>query len=414
MTETADIIIIGAGVIGMNVALQLARRTNARIVVLDKGNGPGEGSTGASSAVCRYKYTRAETVELARDGINAYQHWADYLGVDDPLASFHKHGVLWFADGRPDWPDKDVERLASFGIRASALDDQSLEERFPALNPCFLAPDFETGEPHQCRGGGRHLLERDGGYVDPVDALQDLVRAARARGVDVRFRRAVTGVDVKGGKARGVRLASGETIGCDTLISASGPWCNAVFAAAGLHSPWPLKPTRIQIVHIDRPAEVVGDIPVSVDIGGGVYFRTQNRGQQIIVGSVREEDEQETVENPDDYADYIDDEFAQRALHALHHKIPALSYRGGVRGYAGLYTVNQTDVHPIVGATPIGGFFVANGFSGHGFKLAPAIGSLVAQAVTGERLSSFDTGVSPRFLAFDRAPIELATKNVLA
>lgn len=413
MSEAADIIIIGAGIIGMNAALQLARRTAARIVVLEKGNGPGEGSTGASSAVCRYKYTRSETLRLARDGIGAYRNWADYLGVGDPVAHFHRHGVLWFSDGRADWPDEDVKRLASFGVRAETLDDQSLRERFPALNPCVLAPDFETGEPHHCRGGGRHLLELDGGYFDPVDAVQDLVRAARARGVEVRFRSAVTGVDVESGKVKGVRLKSGEAIACETLISASGPWCNAVFAAAGLKSPWPLKPTRIQIVHIDRPPDVAGDVPVCVDIGGGVYFRTQNRGQQIIVGSVREEDEQETVENPDEYAKYIDDDFAQRVLHALHHKIPALDYQGGVRGYAGLYTVNQSDVHPIVGKTPVGGFYVANGFSGHGFKLAPAIGSLLAQEITGARIS-FDTDVDPAFLAFDRTPIALASKNVLA
>lgn len=413
MTETADIVIIGAGIIGMNAALQLARRNAGKIVVLEKGNGPGEGSTGASSAVCRYKYTRAETLALARDGINAYQNWSEYLGLADPVAEFHRHGVLWFSDGRPDWPDEDVKRLASFGVRAEALDDRSLRERFPALNPCLIPPDFATGEPHRCRGGGRHLLELDGGYFDPVDAVQDLVRAARAHGVDVRFRSAVTGVDVDTGKVRGVRLKSGEAIACEALISASGPWCNFIFAAVGLTSPWPLKPTRIQIVHVDRPAEVAGDIPVSVDIGGGIYFRTQNRGQQIIVGSVREEDEQETVENPDDYAKYIDDEFAQRVLHALHHKIPALAYRGAVRGYSGLYTVNQTDVHPIVGKTPIAGFYVANGFSGHGFKLAPAIGSLLAQAITGARVS-FDTEVDPVFLAFDRAPIVLGSKNVLA
>lgn len=413
MTRAADIVIIGAGIIGMNAALQLARRTKARITVLEKGSGPGEGSTGASSAVCRYKYTRDETLELARDGITAYQNWSDYIGLADPVAEFHRHGVVWLSDGRRDWPDEDVKRLARFGVHAEALDDHSLRRRFPAFNPCVLAPDFETGEAHECRGGGRHLLELDGGYFDPVDAVQDLIRAARARGVEVRFRSAVAGVDVANGKVRGVRLASGEAIACQTLVSASGPWCNAVFAAAGLVSPWPLKPTRIQIVHIDRPAEVVGDIPVCVDIGGGIYFRTQNRGQQIIVGSVREEDERETVDNPDDYAKYIDDAFAQRVLHALHHRIPALAYRGGVRGYSGLYTVNETDVHPVVGKTPIDGFYVANGFSGHGFKLAPAIGSLIAQAIAGGRLA-FDTGVDPAFLAFDRAPIILASKNVLA
>jgi len=84
-----------------------------------------------------------------------------------------------------------------------------------------------------------------------------------------------------------------------------------------------------------------------------------------------------------------------------------------VRGYCGLYTTNLQDVHPIVGPTAIDGFWLANGFSGHGFKLAPAIGSMLAQALTGER-RDFDTAVPLAFLGVDRQPIGLASKNVLA
>jgi len=79
-----------------------------------------------------------------------------------------------------------------------------------------------------------------------------------------------------------------------------------------------------------------------------------------------------------------------------------------------LYTTNLTDVHPIVGRTPIDGFFVANGFSGHGFKLGPAIGSLLAQAITGQQSTDFDTSVDSEFLAFDRLPIQVDSKSVLA
>ena len=146
---------------------------------------------------------------------------------------------------------------------------------------------------------------------------------------------------------------------------------------------------------------------------GGIYFRTQNRGQQIILGSTLEEDEQEVVANPSDYAQTIEDDFMHAKLHALHHRIPSLPYRGTVNGYCGLYTVNRQDVHPIVGRTQIEGFYVANGFSGHGFKLAPAIGSMLAQEITGE-ICDFDTGVPPAFLSIDRIPLQLDSKNVLA
>jgi glycine/D-amino acid oxidase-like deaminating enzyme len=406
-------VIIGAGIIGMAAALQLARRTTARILVLDKGNGPGEGSTGASSAVCRYRYTRPETVQLAIDGIRAYRNWAAFVELEDPLARFHHLGVLWIGDERSDGPDGESERLGALGVRTAVLDDGDLAARFPAIDPCVVPPDLATGEPHLCQGGGRHLLELDGGYVDPVDALQDLIRAGRAKGIQVQFRSKVADVSVQSGKVTGVILHDGAEIPCSHLVNAAGPWCNAIFERLGLACQWPLKPTRIQIALIDRPSQVEGDIPVVVDVASGIYFRTQNRGQQIVVGSVLEADEREEVTDPDRFATVADDDFVRAKLHALGHRLPGLKALSGVRGYSGLYTMNRADVHPIVGRTPLEGFYVANGFSGHGFKLAPAIGSLLAQEITGAR-ADFDTSVDKAFLAFDRTPIQVSSKSVLA
>jgi len=158
---------------------------------------------------------------------------------------------------------------------------------------------------------------------------------------------------------------------------------------------------------------LAGAIPVTLDMASGIYFRTQNRGQQLVVGSVLEADEREVVVDPDLFAREADEAFKLAKLHALHHRLPALPYRGQVRSYCGLYTVNRDDVHPIVGATGLQGFWVANGFSGHGFKLAPAIGALVARSLTGDH-ADFDTDVAAEFLAVGRQPIALTSKSVLA
>lgn len=411
MSRNVDLFIAGGGIIGMSIAFQIARRSNCTVMVVDKGIGPGEGSTGASSAVCRFKYTHGEMVQLARDGIEAYRRWSEFLGIENPRAEYHRHGVLWFGNDT-DWAEAEATRLANHGIATAVLDDDALRARFPALNPCVLEPDVAEGTPHECQCGGRHLLELDGGYVDPVSALQDLIDGARRRGVDVCFGSALEEVHCRGDRVVGVTLADGERIDCGALVCATGPWCNELLGKLGLSERWRLEPTRIQIVHIDRPATVRGDIPVCADAIGGIYFRTQNRGQQILVGSVLSEDEEERAD-PDNYATYVDDDFARSKLHALQHRIPGLTYSGAVRGYSGLYTINRDDMHPIVGRTPLDGFYVANGFSGHGFKLAPAIGSLVAQAITGRSIG-FDTSVSPDFLAYDRAPITLPSKTVLA
>lgn len=408
-----DVVIVGAGIIGLSIAWELARRSKLKIAVLEKGAATGEGSTGASSAICRCRYSMDDMLRLASDGISAYRNWSAYTELSRPKAEFQADGVLWMPGSNTRWADVEHARLQDFGIASAVLDDEDLKDRFPAFSTCTIAPDTETGEPHECRGGGRHLLELEGGYMDPTGAMQDLVDACRARGVSVAFRSEVSGVRKQGGRIAGVELSNGDFIATRLLINAAGPWCQRLYEAAGLDLQWDLKPTRIQVLYRDRPPELRGHIPVSVDMEGGIYFRTQNRGQQLIVSSVLEEDEREVVANPDEFDRDADEDFRLVKLHVLHHRLPDLPQRGKVLGYCGLYTVNRQDVHPIVGPTAIEGFWAANGFSGHGFKLAPAIGSMVAKAISGESLAT-DTSIPLEFFSIDREPIELDSKSVLA
>ncbi len=408
-----DVVVVGAGIIGLCIAWELSRRGKLRIAVLEKGAGVGEGSSGASSAVCRYRYSLDDMLTLASDGISAYRNWAAYTGLERPAAEFRNDGVLWMPGHDTSWADAEHARLEAFGIRSAVLDDDDLRERFPSINPHPAAPDPETGEPHPYDGNGRHLLELDGGYMDPTGALSDLVDACRREGVDVSFRSAVAGIREQGGRVSGVTLASGESLAVPVVINAAGPWCKGLYEAAGVRLGWDLRPTRIQVLYRDRPPELDGDIPVTLDMAGGIYFRTQNRGQQLIVSSVLEEDEREVVDDPDHFDRDADEDFRLHKLYLLHHRLPTLPARGRVQGYCGLYTVNRDDVHPVVGPTKLTGFWVANGFSGHGFKLAPAIGSMVARALTELSLAS-DTEVPISFFSIDREPIELDAKSVLA
>jgi len=412
-TDPGDVVVIGAGIIGLSIAWQIARRSAFKVTVLEKGAGVGEGSTGASSAICRCRYSLNEMIHLARDGIAAYQRWSEFTGLEQPRARFHDDGVLWFTGEETSWAEREAPRLEAAGVRAEILDDQALAERFPLLDPCILAPDFETGEDHDCRGGGRHLFETNGGYVDPVAAAQDLVDAARDAGVDVRFRAPVASISTRSGRVTGVELACGTVVEAPIVINAAGPWCASLTATTGLNLPWNLVPTRIQVLHWDLPEGPVGDLPVTADLASGIYFRRQNNGHQLIVSSVLEQDEREAVADPDRFERVHDDDFELIKMHALRHRLPGLPFRGRVNGYSGLYTVNRDDAHPILGETELPGYWVANGFSGHGFKIAPAVGSLFAQAITGER-ASFDSDVPMAFFAPDREPIELASVSVLA
>ncbi|MFT7461370.1 MAG: sarcosine oxidase subunit beta, partial [Planctomycetota bacterium] len=408
-----DVCIIGAGIIGLSIAWQLARRSTLKILVLEKGAGVGEGSTGASSAVCRFRYSLDEMVNLARDGIYAYRDWQSFTGLAEPRARFQEEGVLWMPGSDKAWADKEHVRMQRFGIPTEVLDNAAMKERFPSLNTCTLVPDLDTGEDHICEGDSRNFFEVEGGYMDPVSAAQDLVDACREQGVDILFKSRVIDIATRGGQVESVSLGNGDTISTPLVINASGPWCQQLFKAVGLNVPWDLSVVRIQVLYRDLPEELQGDLPVTIDMEGGIYFRTQNRGQQLIVSSVLEEDERESVADPDNFSLVHDEEFEHLKLHLLHHRLPGLPYRGKIRGYCGLYTVNRDDVHPILGPTEIEGFWVANGFSGHGFKLAPAIGSMIAQSICNEK-RDFDTSVPLSFFAIDRRPIDIKAKSVLA
>jgi glycine/D-amino acid oxidase-like deaminating enzyme len=407
----ADVVVVGAGIIGSSIAYQLARH-GASVIAVDKGAGPAEGSTGASSSICRCRYTHPEVVRLAFHGQRAYGNWSEFTGISEPRSSLHRPGVLWMMGESARTVDSEVAKLAAEGVPAERLGPDDVVGRFPALSAC-AAPFDLTGETeHVCEPGEAFLFESEGGYADPVGANQDLIEAATALGSEVRFKSRVTGVITSDDRMEGVSLEDGTKLNADLVVNAAGPWCNQLNALAGVDLTWTLTPTRIQTVYRSWPADL-GPLPVGADANTGIYFRPESGGQQVLVGSVLAEDEEEVVADPDQYKKSPDVDFTQMKLAAFHHRVPGLAARGDVSGIAGLYTINREDVHPVVGPTGLDGFWVANGFSGHGFKLAPAIGSMVAQTFTG-RSDDFDTDVPIEFFSVARDPIVVESLSVLA
>jgi sarcosine oxidase, subunit beta len=404
-------VVVGAGIIGSSIAFQLARH-GVEVVALDKGAGPAEGSTGASSSICRCRYTFPEVVRLAYHGQEAFGNWGAFTGLAEPRSGLQRVGVVWMMGESREKVAADTAKLVTQGVEAVALGPDELVAEFPALNNCGEPFDLTGETDHECRPGEAFLYETRGGYADPVGANQDLIEATRLRGGDVRFGARVAGVITEGGRVTGVELADGTNITGDLVVNAAGPWCNQLNAMAGVDLTWTLTPTRIQTVYRSWPADL-GRLPVGADSSTGIYFRPESGGQQMLVGSVLPEDEEEVVDDPDDFKRVPDQDFTALKLAAFHHRVPELEARGNVSGIAGLYTINREDVHPIVGPSGVDGFWLANGFSGHGFKLAPAVGSMVAQAVSGES-GEFDTDVPISFFAVDREPLDLAVKHVLA
>ncbi len=410
MRSAVDVVVIGGGIVGASIGYQLALR-GASVTVLDKGAGPAEGSTGASSSICRSRYTYPELVRLAFHGQEIYGNWQEFTRLAEVRSSLHRVGVLWMMGEPEEKVRTDTEKLVSQGVAAEAIDASQVEDLFPALNTCVAPFDWSGETEHVCAPGDAYLFEPEGGYADPVGANQDLIEATRVLGEEAVFRSEVVGFLRSGNGITGVKLADGTSVASDLVINAAGPWCNPLNEEAGAELRWHLTPTRIQTVYREWPADL-GALPVGAD-ATGIYFRPESAGQQILVGSTTAEDEEEVVDDPDNYKQVPDAEFIQMKMAAFHHRIPELEARGVPAGIAGLYTVNREDSHPILGETGVDGFWVANGFSGHGFKLAPAIGAMVAQAYTGSA-SEHDIDVPFDFFSVDREPIELEVKSVLA
>ncbi|HEY4606729.1 MAG TPA: FAD-dependent oxidoreductase [Acidimicrobiia bacterium] len=412
MTRTADVVVVGSGIIGASIAYQLARHGAGKVIALDKGAGPGEGSTGASSSICRCRYTYPEVVRLAFHGQESYRSWQAFTGLDNPRSGLQSTGVLWIMGESPEKVAADADKLTGQGVKAEAIGPERLVDLFPSLSTCAVEFDLTGETEHVCVAGEAFLFESEGGFAEPVGANQDLIEAAVEQGAQVEFNSRVTRVLKVDGRVTGVGLADGSEISAGLVINASGPWCNQLNSMAGADLRWTLTPTRIQTVYRSWPSEL-GDLPVAADASTGIYFRPESRGQQILIGSVLAEDEEEIVPDPDDFKRSPDVGFTEMKLAAFHHRVPALEARGAISGIAGLYTINREDVHPVVGPTGVDGFWVANGFSGHGFKLAPAVGSMIAQAVTGTWME-YDTDVPMSFFSVDREPVDLAVKHVLA
>lgn len=410
--DEADVVVIGGGIIGSAIAYQLAVRDVGRVMVVERGAGPAEGSTGASSSIVRTLYSRPETVRLAMGGQAAYRRWDEFTQLEQPRSQFHPVGMVWMMGYSIAEAAEARDRLLDQGGSAEVLDAAGVRGRFPALSACDEPFDLTGEVPHECRDLKAALFEPDAGFADPTGATQDLIEAARRAGAEVSFRSEVQAVRKDGNRVSGVDLTDGRTIRAPLIINAAGPWCNRLNDMAGARLGWTIEPTRVQVGYRLRPAEVPGPIPIVADASTGIYFRPEALGQQVLFGSVLAEDEKEHVD-PDSFNPVADAAFLNNKIHALHHRLPDLPYRGTLSGIAGLYAINEKDVHPVLGPTAVEGWWVANGFSGHGFKLAPMIGSMIARAITGIS-RQFDTDIPMSYFGLDRKPLSVHAKNVLA
>jgi len=362
--ETFDVGVIGAGIHGAAAAYHLAGR-GVRVVVFER-TVPAGGPTGRSSAICRAYYTNPFLARCARDSIAMFRDFRELTGRD---AGFRHTGLL-FLHPPEDAPDmrEAVERLNALGISTELLEPDEVADRFPYF-------DLE--------GIGVAGFERDAGYADPDAATVGLFERAVALGAEARLGRRVTTLEPQPGGGAVLGTDDGSRVSCGRVLVAAGPWTRPLALQAGADLP----------LHVERHIVAVfrwgSALPVQAhgDLVGGYYFRPEG-DELYLVGPLPAEPEAD----PEDYAEEIADHEVARMAELVVRRVPHLEASEAARGWASLYDVSP-DWQPVIGEIAPG-VFVDAGTSGHGFKLAPALGGHVAAMVLGEEtdpgLAEFD------------------------
>lgn len=360
MNPTFDVILVGGGIMGCATAFELSRR-GLKVAVVEKG-GLASGSTGKSSAIVRQHYSNEVTARMARWGLDVFHDFDERVGGS---AGFVNAGFLVLVPAEDaDGLRANVQMQQAVGIDTRLLAAEEVRDVLPGVAASDLvAAAYEPGA----------------GYADPHMTTAGFAEAAKRHGARFFFNREVTGIRFAGGKVAGVDTADGP-LDAPAVVNCAGPWGARVAAMAGLEAP--VSPCRAQVAVFGRPEGQRGAHPVVLDFAHASYFRPET-GDLMLVGLI-DPSEADDVVDPDDYPEHTDDRFDFDVGGRWIQRCPAMDSAAHRRGYAGLYSITP-DWHPIIEEVPAGsGHFLCTGFSGHGFKLGPAVGLLTAQLVTGE------------------------------
>lgn len=356
-----DYIVIGAGVIGASVAHHLAALGATDVLVVDQGT-IGAGTTSQSSGLLRTHYSVRQNVELARSSWSAFNDFADYVGDEEASCGLVKCGYMICA---PEGDKLDPLRASldaqrEMGIEVHLLSRAEARERMPIA-------DFDDA--------ALIGFEPEAGFADAYLVATSFARSARRRGVKILEGVTVTGVARDGRKVVGIETTAGA-FSCGTLISTQNIWTPELAGWIGV--PLPVKPERHTVLALEcEGASYTFKMPAFKDLGstGMLYYRSYG-GKQMLVseGVVGETLNSPETEQGDISLDYVGEVGAQVA-----ERFPAYEAAGLASSWTGVYDVTP-DWNPVLGSVgDIEGLVVGFGFSGHGFKLSPGIGKILAQ-----------------------------------
>ncbi len=364
LPSSADIVIVGGGVMGASAAYHLAKCGVKNIVLLEKEEFFGTGATGRCAGGVRYQFSTDINVKLSIESLPMIERFKEEIGQD---VNYRKCGYLLIATDEKDAATfrHNVEMQNSLGVQTELLSGDEVRARLPLMK--FEDALVGTWNPQD-------------GLVDPNSVVAGYVSAAQKLGVKALNNAEVTGIRISGDQIEAVETSQGA-IQTRMVLNAAGPWAGLIGQMAGVEIP--IVPIRRQWFTTDALKEVPEDFPFVIDFAQSLYFHREAEG--LLIG-MSNQDEKPGLDQS------VDEEFEFVNLEAAIERMPLLERASRASHWAGLYEVTP-DAHPIFGGCELKGFTICAGFSGHGFMHGPVAGKLMTEYIMDGQFSTVDVSM---------------------
>jgi len=367
-------VVIGGGLIGLSIARALTERGLSDVLVLER-HSLASGGTGKSSGIVRAHYGVPSIAAMAWRSVPVFEELGDEVG-------FRQVGYTVIVG------EENVEPLKAntgmhqgLGIDVDLIDASRLQELWPMMEVGDVA--LASYEPR-------------GGFADASQLALHYGQVARGNGARIGQNTPVARIVTEGDKVSGVEIQGGEVIAADLVIVAAGWWSAKLLADLGID--FPIDGYRSELLIVDAGVPLP-DLPVVSDLISLQYCRLEGAGQ-FLVGNSDHADFQDRFVDPDHYSNIASEENILKYAERVLHRFPGFPEPSVTHTYAGVYDV-PPDWNPVIApVASIDGLMLCAGFAGHGFKIAPAVGDLVADLVL--EGDSTDPDIPARDFRFER------------